>query len=110
MAFPDYAAATDEDVKIIFRWNESAADVGVVYEVTISEVTESTGTTNYTSTANFTTRLRFNITYLITVYASRCNGSLRSDPLITNITVHMNASETVKDVLGESLPKVCTQK
>ena len=65
----------------------------VEYTITIFTVDEpATATTGQASTTSFTAILELNATYTITLYASRCNHSLMSDPIITTIVVEGIAS------------------
>ncbi len=60
-------------------------DLIVDYLITI---TSSTNESNYTTGTNLTSTLEFNKTYSIAIYALRCNGTLTSEPFITNITIN----------------------
>lgn len=85
---PDYTTATDVDVDVYFSWTSSFDSTGSDNESSVTFVINiSEATTSYTSTSSFTTRLRLNTTYLIAVYASRCNGALTSDSLISSIII-----------------------
>lgn len=91
----NYTTATDVEIEVNISWlslePRTNEDLSVVYEITITDELTA-GMTNYTSTAtSFTARLKFEKTYLISLSVSRCNGTLRSGPIIKNITVHMNA-------------------
>ena len=55
------------------------------YMITISDANISI--TNHSSTSSLRVTLQFNTTYLITLYTSRCNQTLMSEPYFTNVTI-----------------------
>ncbi len=64
------------------------SELDIEYTVVITEANSSIILYNHnTSSTNFTARLQFNTTYSITLYASRCNHTLISDPLVMNVTI-----------------------
>ena len=88
---PDNTTATDIDVVVNMMWlpfpelGNNSAEPGIEYTVAITHASSSI--VDHTSSSNFTATLQFNTNYSVTIYASRCNGTLTSDPLITNITI-----------------------
>ena len=88
---PDYYT-TNEEVVVNFTWASETSnnneDLLVEYTITIAAIDEPVNaTTGYTSTTNFTATLELNVTYSITLYASRCNHSLTSNPFVTTIII-----------------------
>ena len=66
--------------------SNNIAEPEIEFMVVIADVNSSI-VDDQTSSSNFTATLQFNTTYYISVYASRCNGTLISEPLNASITI-----------------------
>lgn len=87
---PEFTNNTNNsDVVVNFMWSpvfDVPNTVDIEYNITITGF--NTTITANTATSNFTATLQFNVTYLISFYASICDNSLKSDLFTTNVTVH----------------------
>ena len=93
---PNYTTASDADILVNFEWSfetasSAASDEGLIVEfaVTLTDTTDFTNTTIHTSNTSLSATLEFHKTYSITLYASRCNHTLTSETVTSNITIGM---------------------
>ena len=76
-----------------FTWssvslNDDNDDLITQYTVVFTDETGFTNSSDHRTVAtNLTVTLEFNKTYSVMVDASRCDGALTSDPVITSITI-----------------------
>lgn len=100
MFHPDYVTASDFEVVVNFTWSYETSpsgheieseDLTVEYRIIITGIQDEpvnlTTHDHASIKTSFAVALEMNRTYSITLYASRCNHTLTSDPFVTNITI-----------------------
>ena len=99
-----------------FTWssaslNDDNDDLITQYTVVFTDETGFTNPSDHRTVAtNLTATLEFNKTYSVMVDASRCDGALTSDPVITKITIDKGTKEwfcKVYLIFDYSRPHMC---